>query len=71
LARHALAELTAAGLPRLTASLSDLVAYGELTYSGRLSDTGSAVAEVTTLIAELRALAWLPDTMATRNVVTS
>src|SRR5271157_3424235 len=27
LARHALAELTAAGLPRLTASLSDLVAF--------------------------------------------
>ncbi len=61
LARHALAELTAAGLPRLTASLSDLVAFGELTYSGRLPESGPAVAEVATLIAELRGLGWLPE----------
>ena len=61
LARHALAELSAASLPRLTAGLSDLVAYGELTYSGRLPDAGAAVAEVATLTAELRGLGWLPE----------
>lgn len=67
LARHALAELTAAGLPRLSSSLSDLVAYGELTYSGRLPDQGPAAVEVGALIAELRALEWLPDMTAIRT----
>jgi chromosome partitioning protein len=65
LARHALAELTKAGLPRLTSSLSDLVAYGELTYSGRLAEGGTAPAEVAALVAELHGLDWLP-----RNDVT-
>jgi chromosome partitioning protein len=60
LARHATTEMTAAGLPRLTASLSDLVAYGELTYSGRLPDKGPAFAEVSALIKELRDLDWVP-----------
>lgn len=60
LARHALAELNKAGLPRLTASLSDLVAYGELTYSGQI-EAGTARAEVAALVAELRALGWLPQ----------
>jgi chromosome partitioning protein len=71
LARHAQTELTAAGLPRLAASLSDLVAYGELSYSGRLTDSGPAAAEIAVLVAELRALAWLPDMTATRKAVTS
>jgi chromosome partitioning protein len=60
LARHAVTEITAAGLPRIEAALSDLVAFGELTYSGRLPDTGPAVAEVAALVAELRGLGWLP-----------
>jgi chromosome partitioning protein len=59
LARHAVAELTTAGLPRLSSSLSDLVAYGELTYSGRLPDGSPAAAEVAALIAELQELGWL------------
>jgi chromosome partitioning protein len=71
LARHAQSELIAAGLPRLTASLSDLVAYGELTYSGRLPDSGPAAAEIVALVAELRALAWIAGMMTARKAVTS
>ncbi len=36
LARHAAKEVTAAGMAQLTTTLSDLVAYGEMTYSGRV-----------------------------------
>jgi chromosome partitioning protein len=71
LARHASSEMTAAGLPRLNASLSDLVAYGELTYSGRLPDKGIACAEVEALIKELRTLGWLPKRTPSRRVVTA
>lgn len=60
LARHAMAEITTAQLPRLEAALSDLVAFGELTYSGRLPDAGPAAAEIAALVAELRGLGWLP-----------
>jgi chromosome partitioning protein len=60
LARHAMQEIETAGLPRLTASLSDLVAYGELSYSGRLPQTGPAAGEIAALLAELRAKGWLP-----------
>ena len=67
LARHASAEMNAAGLPRLDASLSDLVAYGELTYSGRLPDKGPACVEVAALIKELRGLGWLPKKMSSRK----
>ena len=57
LSRHATAE--AAALPRLASCLSDLVAYGEMGFSGRMP-TGKAGAEVATLMAELRSLGWLP-----------
>jgi len=60
LARHAASEIATAGLPRLTASLSDLVAYGEMTYSGRAPTAGVPAAEIISLIAELRALGWVP-----------
>jgi chromosome partitioning protein len=69
LTRHALAELAAAGVPRLGSSLSDLVAYGELTYSGRLPAQGPAAAEAAALVAELEGLGWLPAVAALRNVV--
>jgi chromosome partitioning protein len=46
LARHALTEMNTAGLTRLNASLSDPVAYGELTYSGALPAKGPAATEV-------------------------
>jgi chromosome partitioning protein len=71
LARHATTEMTAAGLPRLAASLSDLVAYGELTYSGKLADKSPAYAEVAALIRELRELHWIPKKTTVRNTVTS
>ncbi len=57
LSRHAFSE--AASLPRLTATLSDLVAYGEMGFSGRMP-IGKAAQEVDTLLAELRSLGWLP-----------
>jgi chromosome partitioning protein len=71
LARHATTEMTAAGLPRLTASLSDLVAYGELTYSGKLADKSPAYADVAALIRELRELRWIPEKTTLRTIVTS
>ena len=58
LSKHALAE--AAALPKLSTSLSDLVAYGEMGFSGRMP-AGKAGAELAALIAELRSLDWLPD----------
>ena len=68
LARHAEAEIAKAKLLRLNASLSDLVAFGELSYSGRLPAAGAAAFEVATFVGELRALRWLP---ALRNDVTA
>ena len=59
LAKHAAQEIAAAGLPRLDATLSDLVAYGEISYSGRLPQVGPAMIEITGLLAELRARGWL------------
>jgi len=68
LSRHALAELEAAGVPRLDATLGDLVAYGEMTYSGRVPSTGTAGEEIAALVRELQALGWLPT--SSRNDVT-
>lgn len=70
LARHATTEMDTAGLARLDSSLSDLVAYGELTYSGRLPEKGTAHVEVAALIKELRSLGWLPR-KASRKAVTA
>ena len=58
LSKHAAAE--AASLPKLDASLSDLVAYGEMGFSGRMP-TGKAGTEVAALMAELRSLGWIPS----------
>lgn len=66
LARHAASEIEAARLTRLTTALSDLVAYGEMTYSGRVPTMGLAGAEVAALIAELRELGWVPAITAAR-----
>jgi chromosome partitioning protein len=59
LARHATREIEAAKLPLLASTLSDLVAYGEMTFSGRVPEQGSAAEEVGRLVAELRALGWI------------
>jgi chromosome partitioning protein len=58
LSKHAATE--AAALPKLDASLSDLVAYGEMGFSGKMP-TGKAGSEVAALLAELRGLGWLPS----------
>lgn len=68
LAKHAAAEAAQASLPRLETSLSDLVAFGEMSYSGRVPSSGAAGTEVGALIAELRDLGWIPAA-ATRNDV--
>lgn len=57
LSKHAATE--AASLPKLKATLSDLVAYGEMGFSGKMP-TGKAATEVAALITELRGLGWLP-----------
>lgn len=57
LSRHAVAE--AAALPKLKATLSELVGYGEMGFSGRMP-TGKAATEIAALLAELRTLGWLP-----------
>jgi chromosome partitioning protein len=59
LARHAAREIEAAKLPLLASTLSDLVAYGEMTFSGRVPEQGSAAEEVGRLVAELRTLGWI------------
>ena len=75
LARHAAQELASAGLPRIETTLSDLVVYGELSYSGRIPTSGMAAVELAALVAELRSLGWLPArqvsaTTSLRNDVT-
>ena len=54
LARHALGEIETAGLSVLSAVLTDLIAYGEMSYSGRVPEDGPAEEEITRLVAELR-----------------
>ena len=75
LSRHAAQELASAGLPRIETTLSDLVVYGELSYSGRIPTSGMAAVELAALVAELRSLGWLPArqagaTTSLRNDVT-
>jgi chromosome partitioning protein len=61
LARHAAREAEAARLPILATTLGDLVAYGEMTFSGRVPDQGTAADELNRLVAELGALGWTPS----------
>ena len=69
LARHAAQEIITASLPRLSSSLSDLVAYGELSYSGRIPAAGTAATEISALLAELRQRGWLPPRVTRRLAV--
>jgi len=71
LARHAANEIANAGLPRLENGLSDLVAYGEITYSGRIPPGGPAAVEIAGLLAELREQGWLPEVKNPRTAVAS
>jgi chromosome partitioning protein len=60
LARHVAAEIERLGLPRLDTTISEAVAYGEMSFSGALPATGTAAEEVAGLMAELRGQGWLP-----------
>jgi chromosome partitioning protein len=60
LARHVSAEIDRLALPRLDATISEAVAYGEMSFSGVLPTTGGAAEEITALMAELRGQGWLP-----------
>ena len=59
LTRHVLAEIEAAGLPRLQTSLSEAVAYGEMSFSGRLPGEGAPVEEIVALLHEVARMASL------------
>jgi len=61
LARHAADEIAAAGLPRLDATFSDLVAFGEISHSGRVPTHGAAAEELARLLDELVVLGWVPS----------
>ena len=54
--RHIGAELDRMALPRLTTSISDAVAFGEMSFSGSLPATGNPASDVVALREELREL---------------
>jgi chromosome partitioning protein len=59
LAKHAAAEVRTANLPRLAAELSDRVAYGEMSFTGRVPTAGAAGEEIEALVGELIKLGWI------------
>ena len=68
LSRHLLAQIEVLGLPRLDTALSEAVAYGELGFLPTLPTAGQAAAEIAALVAELRALEWLPTALSRANM---
>jgi chromosome partitioning protein len=63
LSRHTLSEIDSLSLPRLQTTLSEAVAYGELSFSGALPVVGTAALEIAALVAEMRSLGWLDASM--------
>jgi chromosome partitioning protein len=59
LARHVAAEIARLDLPRLDATISEAVAYGEMSFSGALPTAGVAEEEIIALMGELRWKGWL------------
>ena len=59
-AQHARGEVESAGLPLLATTLSQVVAYTELTHNGRLPRQAPASVEIERLVEELRGFGWLP-----------
>lgn len=59
-AQHARGEVESAGLPLLATTLSQVVAYTELTHNGRLPRQVPAAVEIERLVDELRGFGWLP-----------
>ncbi|GBR41741.1 ParA family protein [Gluconobacter kondonii] len=64
LTKHAERELREAGIPTLEATISHRTAFGEISYSGEIPSKGSAAAEVTMLINELKTIGWIPRSSA-------
>jgi len=60
LSRRQLARIEALRLPRLSTTLSEAVAYGEMGFLPTLPPTGHASAEIAALLTELVTLEWLP-----------
>jgi chromosome partitioning protein len=60
LAKHVAAEIARLDLPRLDATMSEAVAYGEMSFSGGLPAAGTAAEEVAALVAELRGQGGVP-----------
>jgi chromosome partitioning protein len=60
LARHVSSEIERLGLPRLRTTVSESVAYGEISFSGVLPVGTLAGVEITALMQELRTGGWLP-----------
>lgn len=58
--QHAADELAEAGLPMLSASLSDTVGWQEMSHTGRLPTSAPAAPDLEALVAELRTLGWIP-----------
>jgi chromosome partitioning protein len=54
LARHIAAEIDRLRLPRLAATLSEAVAFGEMSFSGALPTGGTPAEELAGLMDELR-----------------
>ncbi len=59
-AQHARDEVEGAGMPLLSTTLSQAVAYTELSHNGRLPKQPPASLEIDRLVGELRNLGWLP-----------
>jgi cellulose biosynthesis protein BcsQ len=68
LSRHLLAQIDALILPRLETTLSEAVAYGELSFAPALPANGVAAQEIAALLGELRTLDWLPSMAETRTM---
>ena len=60
LSRHVLSELDRLDLPKLRTTLSNAVAYGEMSFSGALPATDPAARETAALIEELQEQVGLP-----------
>jgi chromosome partitioning protein len=68
LSRHLLTQLNAMELSRLETTFSEAVAYGELGFLPTLPPGGQAAQEIAALLAELRALEWLPSPTSDANM---
>jgi chromosome partitioning protein len=69
LAKHAAAEVAKAELPRLQAELADRVAYGEMSFTGKIPSAGPAGEELAALVKELQALGWIDIRNAVKTAV--